>query len=285
MQEIEQGIYLNRNYPGATLGAILSPYGTILIDSPPHPDDGQSWSSLLRSMGGGVNRVLVVLDSHPDRTIGLRALDTQIIAHLETANELEDRPAIFKGQNSNTGAEWERCEGLSGIRWGKPSMTFTEQAILEWGDQKLLIEHHPGPTPGASWLIAHEPGVVFIGDAVTVDQPPFLADANIDQWVDILDLLLAKPYKDYLIVSGRGGLVEYGDIREMRRFLREVEKRLDRFHDRGSTPEAVLKTVPNLLTRFNFKKEFEQQYMDRLEYGLQQYYMRKYGIVLEEDEG
>lgn len=284
MQEIEQGIFLNNNYHGITLGAVITSHGALLIDAPPHPDDGRSWVSIVRNMGAGANRLLVSLDSHPDRAIGLRAMETPIIAHDLTAQELEDRPAIFKGQHSETGAEWELSEGLSGIRWVKPSLTFTEQAIIEWGDQKFFLEHHPGPTPGAAWLIAPELGVIFVGDAVTQNQPPFLADGDIDRWVEALDLLLVKPYKDFLIVSGRGGIVEIGEVREMRRFLKEVERRLVRYFERDADPEETASTVDNLLTRFDFPPEREDFYHHRLRHGLKQYYIRHFYPEPEEEE-
>lgn len=284
MQEIEQGIYINTNYPGITLGALVSSHGALLVDAPPHPDDGRSWVSIVRNLGTGTNRLLVSLDAHPDRVIGLRAMETPVIAHAQTASTLENRPAIFKGQNAETGSEWELCEGLSGIRWGKPNLTFTEQAIIEWGDQTFLLEYHPGPAQGASWLIAPDLGVIFIGDAVTSKQPPFLGDADIDAWVDSLDVLLTKPYKDYMMISSRDGVIELGDVREMRRFLKEVQKRLERFFSRMADPEETATTVDNLLTRFDFPPERQHFYSQRLAFGLRQYYIRHYFPEPEEDE-
>ncbi len=284
MQEIEQGIYINDNYPGITLGALISSHGALLIDAPPHPDDGRSWVSIVRNLGSGTNRLLVALDAHPDRVIGLRAMETPVMAHALTAQILESRPAIFKGQNAETGSEWELCEGLSGIRWGKPNLTFTEQAIIEWGDQTFYLEHHPGPAAGASWLIAPDLGVIFIGDAVTSNQPPFLADSDINGWTDSLDLLLAKPYKDYLLISSRGGVIELGEVREMRRFLKEVQKRLERFYSRMAEPGETANTVDNLMTRFDFPPERQAFYTKRLEHGLRQYYIKHYFPEPEEDE-
>lgn len=284
MQEIEQGIYINDNYPGILLGALISSHGALLIDAPPHPDDGRSWVSIVRNLGNGTNRLLVSLDAHADRAIGLRAMETPVMAHLATAQSLENRPAVFKGQNADSGSEWELCDGLSGIRWGKPNLTFTDQAIIEWGDQTFLMEHHPGPSPGASWLIAPELGVVFIGDAVTAKQPPFLAEADIDAWVDTLDVLLNKPYKDYMLISSRDGVIELGDVREMRRFLKEVQKRLERFYSRSAEPDEILSTVDNLLTRFDFPPERHAFYVNRLNFGLREYYIRHYFPESEEDE-
>ena len=284
MQEIEQGIFISDDYPGITLGALVYPNGTLLIDAPPHPDDGRAWTSIVRNLGGGANRMLIALDAHPDRVLGLRAMDTPVMAHEDTAARIGDRPAVFKGQNSDSGAAWELSNGLSGIRWEKPSITFSEQAIIEWGDQTFLLEHHPGPATGSSWLIIPDLSVVFIGDAVTANQPPFLADADIEQWVKTLDILLAKPYKDYMIVSSRGGIVSNSDVREMRRFLKEVEKRLQRFFERGAAPEETSRTVQNLLTRFDFPREREAFYAQRLQDGLRRNYILNYVPEPEDEE-
>lgn len=285
MQEIEQGIFISDDYPGITLGALVYAHGTLLIDAPPHPDDGRSWTSIVRNLGGGSHRMLIALDAHPDRVLGLRAMDTPVIAHEDTAAQIDDRPAIFKGQNSDSGAAWELSDGLSGIRWEKPCITFSEQAIIEWGKQTFLLEHHPGPATGASWLIVPDLSVVFIGDAVTANQPPFLADADISKWVESLDILLAKPYKDYLIISSRGGIVDSGDVREMRRFLKEVERRLQRFYKRRAEPEETARTVENLLTRFDFPPERKAFYAQRLQNGLRRNYIKQYFPEPDEGEG
>ena len=34
MQQIDRGIYIENTYPGVTIGAVLLPMGTILIDAP-----------------------------------------------------------------------------------------------------------------------------------------------------------------------------------------------------------------------------------------------------------
>jgi hypothetical protein len=47
MQQIERGIYFENSYPGVTVGAILLPLGTILIDAPLRPEDARNWLNLL----------------------------------------------------------------------------------------------------------------------------------------------------------------------------------------------------------------------------------------------
>jgi len=276
MQQIAKDIYINEAYPGITLGAIIMFYGGILIDAPPQPDDGRSWRIMLRNLGTSMGRLLVNLDSHLDRTIGARALECPVMAHSITAERIQNRPAIFKGQNPDTGSEWEMCDGLTGTRWAKPNLTFTHRAILEWDDYPVYLEHHPGPEAGAIWIIIPESNVMFVGDAVVSRQPPFLSNAAIPAWVEALDLLLSSKYRNYLIVSSRGGIVDQQVIREQRQFLKEVQKRLERLNDRGAKPEATESLISNLLSRLEFPLERYDHYTQRLRYGLYRYYINHY---------
>src|ERR1051326_8026531 len=68
MREIARQVYIEDQYPGVVLGAISLPHGLIQIDAPPSPEDGRSWRASLLNLNSGVERILVNLDAHPDRT-------------------------------------------------------------------------------------------------------------------------------------------------------------------------------------------------------------------------
>ena len=275
MQQIEQNIFISSTYPGVTLGALTLPNGVLMIDAPPHPDHGRSWQASLRSQGG-VSRMLVNLDAHIDRTLGVRVLDCPVIAHEKTSQELDTRPAIFKGQTLETGAEWEICEGLSGLRWTKPIVTFTDHLILEWGEYTVALEHHPGPSLGAIWLIVPEASVIFIGDAVVINQPPFLENANLPEWIAALDLLLSPTHKNYLIISSRSGEINLQHVRDQRAYLKDIQKKLEKLHEKNSSPSATENLIPTLLSHLEFPQERTEQYTQRLRHGLHHYYKRHY---------
>ncbi|HNB54334.1 MAG TPA: hypothetical protein PK530_20475 [Anaerolineales bacterium] len=275
MQQIEQNIFISNTYPGVTLGALALPYGVLMVDAPLQPDHGRAWQASLRNQGG-VSRMLVNMDSHIDRTLGVRVLDCPVIAHEKTNIELDTRPAIFKGQTLETGAEWEVCEGLSGLRWTKPTVTFSKQMRLEWGEYSVILEHHAGPNPGAIWLIVPEASVVFVGDAVVVNQPPFLENADLTQWIDTLDVLLSPAYKNHLIVSGRSGMINVQNVRDQRAYLKEIQKKLEKLHEKKSLPSATESIIPTLLSHLEFPAERTEQYTQRLRFGLHQYYKRHF---------
>jgi glyoxylase-like metal-dependent hydrolase (beta-lactamase superfamily II) len=276
MKKIVENIYIEGAYPGVTLGALHVEDRALLIDSPPRPEDARTWLAALRSLGISAIHMLIILDSHPDRTIGARAMNTTVIAQNETVDIFSTRSAMFKAQNVDSGAEWELCTGLSGIRWHPPNIAFSDRAILKWGEYDVALEHHPGPSPGSTWVVIPDHNIVFVGDTVTVKQPPLLEKADIPSWVISLDLLLSIDYSSYTIISGRGGPASVQAIRDLRKFLVDVLKHLERLDKKNSYPDATEKLVPKLLDKFKFPAKFRGMYTSRLRYGLFHYYAKHY---------
>jgi hypothetical protein len=139
MEHIKPGIYYEDAYLGVTLGALVTSHGTMMIDPPLRPEDARSWRSSLINQRGGSNRLLVLLDSHLDRTLGARTMESTIISHLQTAHTFSNRPAIFKGQSFESGSEWESYDDAIGTRWTIPNITFTEHMILHWGGVEVHL--------------------------------------------------------------------------------------------------------------------------------------------------
>lgn len=276
MQELSNHVYIETGYAGVTLGAINWPHGLVLIDSPFRADDTRSWRSALLNLGGGVDRILVNLDAHLDRTLGARAMDCTVVGHEKMADVFRNRPVTFKAQGNETGAEWELHNNLGSIRWAVPEITFTDRLYIHWSDSPLLLEYHPGPATGAVWAILPEEKIAFLGDTVVPNQPPFLSSADIPPWLNALELLLAPEYRDFLLVSGRGGLVAQQQIRDQIHFLSEVYTQIHSLADRAAPPEEAAGLAPGLAKHFHGGNAANIQFEQRLRYGLKQYYIRHF---------
>lgn len=276
MQALAENIYYETNYAGVVVGAVTLPQGTLIIDAPLRSEDARAWKAALLTQSRGTHRLLVILDIHADRTLGTRAIEFPIIAQEETAAAYGERTAVFKGQNLETGAEWEHYPEVNGTRWELPSITFKEQLSLHWGDQEIIIEHHPGPTSGSSWVHIPDERIVFVGDAVALNQPPILARANLDDWHETLNHLASRTFTEYTIVSGRSGLVTIDDVREQRKFLQSIHGRLKTLAKRKASPEETHKMIPALLDKLSIPTKLTSFYTQRLEFGLLQYYSRHF---------
>lgn len=276
MQELALSVYIETGCAGVTLGAINWSHGLILIDAPFRPEDARSWRSTLLSLGGGVDRMLVNLDAHFDRTLGVRAMECTVVGHEKVAEVFRNRPVTFKTQGSETGAEWELYNGLGSIRWVPPEITFSEEMVIHWDENPLKLEHHPGPSVGATWAVMPAQRIAFVGDAVVPDQPPFLASADLPAWIESLKTLTTPAFQDYIIVSGRGGLVATQQVREQIRFLEKAHLMITRLFERKAPVAETESLIEPLLAEFHFPQQREAQFRQRLKYGLRLYYTRRF---------
>ena len=275
MRQIERGILYEDGYLGVTVAGMVFPHGTIMIDAPIRLEDANAWRSHLMNQRRGSNRLLILLDSHPDRALGARTMDSTILAHQNTAEVFRTRPMIFKGINVESGAIWEIYNEAIGMRWAMPDITFSDQISLHWGGPEVSLEHHPGPSPGSSWVIIPEYQIVFIGDAVVIDQPVFLADADLDEWIESLEELRSS-YKNYQLISGRGGLSDINAVQVQIKYLRKIKRGLERLANRDADPDETEKLLPSLLSDLNFTPNWHELYEQRLRHGLRAYYQRVY---------
>jgi glyoxylase-like metal-dependent hydrolase (beta-lactamase superfamily II) len=276
MEAIAKNVYIDDRFLGVTLGVISQPRGLIQIDAPPSPEDGRSWRAAMMGMGSGPERVLINLDAHPDRTLGVRAMDCTVIAHEKTAQAFRNRPNTFKAQGDETGANWEAIPGLGSVRWAPPEISFLDQLTLHWSDTPIILESHPGPTPGAIWVILPSEKVVFVGDAVLKNQPPFLAHADLPAWIEMLKVLLEPEYKGFTIVSGRGGVVTPQVVRHQIEVLKRIHDRVEKIGKKKTTANVTDKIADQLLKGFRAPAARQKQYAHRLRYGLHYYYVRHY---------
>jgi glyoxylase-like metal-dependent hydrolase (beta-lactamase superfamily II) len=276
MQEIASKVYIETGYSGVTLGAINWPHGLVLIDSPFRADEVRSWRSALLNLGGGIDRILINMDGHKDRTLGVRSMECTIMAHADLAESFNTRPATFKTIPNGSGAEWEEYDHLGNVRWAPPEIVLTEEVQINWEENPMLIKSQPGCGIGALWVELPKSKVLFIGDCVVIDQPPFLEDANLPVWLETLQKLRQPEYQDYLVVSGRGGLLHPDHVRRQVDFLQTVHQMMEDFAKRQPAVEETQKLVNTLLNMFDIPPMKERIYHNRLSYGLASYYAKHY---------
>lgn len=276
MQEISPNVYIETGFAGVTLGAINHQHGLVLIDAPFLPEEVRSWRSSLISLGGGVDRVLINLDAHIDRIIGSWAMECNIIGHEDLAMIFQTRPFPYRSQTLETGAEWEGYDSLGSMRWAPPEISFTSEMQIHWGDQPILLQHCPGAEQGAIWAHLPDARVIFLGDLVTTEQPPFLANAHIPTWIHTLEILLEPEFRGYTLVGGRSGVLKREHVRWQIRFLEKVHKQLDKLKEKNAADSEVTELAARLLKDFEFPAQKESLYLRRLKWSLNQYYVRNY---------
>ena len=272
MKEIVSGVAIEADYEGVTVGSVQTPNGVIMIDAPISMKDAQIWRSTSLRGSEGSERLLVLLDEHFDRCIGARAMRCPIIAHEKTAQAISGRNSASKSQITRTGSIWESSSEVGSIHWAHPEITFTESMSIDWDEEPLLLEHHPGPSRGSIWAILPERKIAFIGDTVVVKQPPFLAAADLEAWNEKLDLLRSNDFKDFILISGRGKMVTRDDVRDLQKFLKKVQRMADKSCNGKSDLEKIEAVGASLASEFKARNKAEAEvFSTRLSYGFGQY--------------
>ncbi|MBE9473426.1 MAG: MBL fold metallo-hydrolase [Chloroflexi bacterium] len=279
MHQIAPGIYIEDAFAGVTLGALILPHGTIMVDAPLRAEDARSWRASLTNLSIGSNRILVNLDAHLDRTLGSRALDSTIVAHQTTAQVFRNRPSVFKGHSADSGAEWEVSNDVFGTRWAIPDITFSDRLYFHWGGPEIILEHHPGPTQGSIWVLIPSAKVIFVGDTILNDQTPFLASADLPAWIESLELLKTA-YKQYTIISSRGGSNGIDSIRSQLKILKKILRGLEKLAKKDAPPEMTEGLISSLISGISLPTNRRKHYIQRLRHGLYYYYSQHY-ITLE----
>jgi glyoxylase-like metal-dependent hydrolase (beta-lactamase superfamily II) len=248
MRKIASGVFIEDEYPAVLLGAVVAQEGVIAVDCPLRVEDTRTWISTLSDLGNV--RYMVLLDSHVDRVLGARVVNFPTLGHDRTRIAMSAWSDSFKGRANPIGAEADRLKRITGVRRAVPQLTFSVEMRVHIGERTVLFLHRPGPTPGAIWMVLPEAKVVFIGDAVTVKEPPYFGNANIDQWLESLDDLRGARFRAYKFVSGRDGLVKRSDVNDMARFLRRIPNRIKDFAKRGGSPELADGYAKELIASF-----------------------------------
>src|ERR1700680_1680946 len=105
MQKLAKDIYVESGFAGVTVGAVVTPEGIVCIDAPTHPADARRWRLKLAPLIAA--RVLVVghLEHHRDRVLAAQWFEAPVIAHEATTDRLRQLPELFKGGQSEGGAD------------------------------------------------------------------------------------------------------------------------------------------------------------------------------------
>jgi glyoxylase-like metal-dependent hydrolase (beta-lactamase superfamily II) len=274
MRRIVPGVYLENIYIGTCLGNIVTNGGLFLIDAPARIEDWRDWRTMLGDYGEP--RYLALLDSHQDRALGARNTDLPRVAHDWTLQTMSNWSDTFKGGARPIGAETDDLKRIAGVRKAVPECTFSDQMIIHLGERDIHLWHRPGPTPGSIWVVLPKEKVAFIGDTVTVAEPPYIGKADIDAWLNTLEDLRGLSTSSYKLVSSRDGVIKHKDINAMARFLRKISLRLERLGKEGEPLEMASKFARNLMKSYKISSARRGRVLLRLQVGFTRLYNRLY---------
>ncbi len=269
MHKLGKEIYIQASHTGVTVGAIVTAEGIVLVDAPTQPADADAWLEQVRALSPLPIRYLVLTDHHRDRALTAGWFKAPVIIHELAFDKLRIWPEALKPVVSETGADTELVADTAGARLVLPSLTYANRLRLQLGATTVELEHHPGSTPGATWVRVVEQDVVFVGDSLVLKQPPFLADANLDGWLEQLDQLRKPRSPGKTIVSGRGGTTGKDGVKPFEDTLRVIKRKLEPYAQGRKGRHDLEQLVTELAETLHLRGEQRDHYLRRLRHGLE----------------
>jgi glyoxylase-like metal-dependent hydrolase (beta-lactamase superfamily II) len=272
MRKIAPGVFLEKKFPGVQIGVIKNDRNLLLVDCPLRVDDVRSWLGEVADLGSP--RYVVLMDHHPDRVLGTRAIDIPTIAHDRTRVIVNAWPDTFKGNIRPIGGECDQLKRITGVSKATPEISFSNETVIHLGQRIVRLIHKPGPMPGAIWLMLSDVKVLFIGDVVTKSEPPYFGEANLESWLDLLDELRSSAYQEIRKISSRDGLINRTTINDMARFLRRIPTALRKLKIKDGQLDGVEKAASRLITSYRIPAARRGIVLKRLQASLTEMHAR-----------
>jgi glyoxylase-like metal-dependent hydrolase (beta-lactamase superfamily II) len=275
MKEIAPNIYVSTDYPGVNVGAIVFPEGIIAVDAPTLPQDARAWRDLLVETTGLPILYVVLMDGHADRLLSAGLLEAPIVA---VRGAYERASGYTDGFWRSVVDGWVRChphtaDDLMGVRGTLPEIMFTSDLTLHKGAGELTVQQVSGSAPGSAWIHIRERDVLFGGDTVVVNTPPFL-DAVPDSkaLLDTLSGLRRARFKNTVIVPGRGPICSQDDTKVLSQYLALARRRMRSLHATGQTRPDLAPAVAEMMSFFSIPVDEHDLVQRRVKAGLDRLY-------------
>ncbi len=226
MEEIAEGIFVETNYEGVNVGAIITEMGVICIDTPSYPRDARDWAMRVERLQSRPIRYIILTDGNGDRIFNTRWLNAPIVTQQIVSNKLFafDKRYPQSMLDSLYLRNQKQGKELTNGPVDRPSLSYSEHISIISELHNTNVRHAPGPMAGSSWVEIDDKQIIFSGDIVVSNTHPIIAEMLCGKWLSSLDLLdqMNNP-KGVTIVPGRGSLNNPHSVEQVRDYLERLQ--------------------------------------------------------------
>lgn len=265
MNAIVPNVFVETGYEHVTVGAILTDGGWICVDTPPYPADAHAWLAALREIADRPVRYVVLTDDHRDRILTSSVFGAPVVVHEAATAGLLDLGRNFMAQSANELADEEDLiVQLANLPFVPPQISYSDALQLDIGGQVIELLSRPGAAACGAWVRFPAERILFVGDAVCVNQHPRVR-TGVGPWLAGLAELQGSQYAGWTLVGGRDGVFQPADIGPLAEYLADIQAQVGEFH-RAARPRAELtELVPAFIGSF----PYDQALRDRIECRIQ----------------
>lgn len=231
-------VFTSELYVEVNAGLVVTPEGSILIDTLPFPSETRQIIDFVRRISPqGIKYVINTL-SHADHVYGSYLFpEAELVAH-----ELCRQMLIDHGAQALEEAK-EHTPELRPVEIRLPKIVFNEGMLIRLGDKTVHLIHSPGPSPELCVVHVREDKVLFASDLMM--PVPHIATPYSDVEAFKRSLRNLHDYNLESIVQGHGDILLRGEVTSSIdvsvQYLEDIQKLVRRLMDEGATKHDLLK--------------------------------------------
>jgi cyclase len=264
IREIASNVFVETEFHGANVGFVITGEGVILIDSPMLPTDARLWLSEIRKRTDQEILYILNTDHHRGHIVGNQHFPTAtVVAHEFAWKNIKSYGDSFRTRLLNlyrermpeAAKEWRQ-----NLRIVLPEITFTDRIVLFKGDKEIHLLPMGGHTPATTVIYLPSERLLFAGDLVVTDRPPFLSQGNTKEWLEALTQLRKLRYE--MLIPGHGELCGLEATEKMSEFLRLVRRKVRSAYRAGLPKSETARALRHLVNYWPIPA-FEKPKADR----------------------
>lgn len=264
IREIAPNVFVETEFHGANVAFIVTGEGVILIDTPMLPEQARLWLREIQSRTKQDILYIINTDHHRAHVIGNQHFPmARVVAHEHAWKEMKSYGDSFRTRLLNMYRdripeavnEWKQSLEII-----KPEITFTNRTVLYHGDKEIHLIPVGGHTPATTVVYLPNEKILFAGDVVVTNRPPFLSQGNTREWLQALTYLRKLRYD--VLIPGHGESTGKEATETMSEFLRMVRRRVRSAHRSGMSKADTARSLSHLV-RYWPIPAFEKPKADR----------------------
>jgi cyclase len=271
-----------RPVEGVNAGLIHTREGMIVMDT---TSSAGEILGLLEAVDASLEEVRLVINTHfhSDHTWGNQVFTCPILAHrtcyeqMQSALQNEWSPETFQAYladldktDPKKADDFRRT--VKELLITLPGEVFEKRYEGELGGLKFEVIHLGGHTPDLSVVWLPEGGVLFASDMIFQGRYPYIFDADILVWIQMLNRLME--FDARAIVPGHGVMCGKAEIVALRQYLQETWDLTAEHLHQGHTPDET--AADPAYPRFAEQK-YERLHQANIKYMYEQFITRKDG--------
>ncbi|MFQ5914136.1 MAG: MBL fold metallo-hydrolase [Nitrospinota bacterium] len=254
IEEVAPGVFTETAYSMANVGCIVTGDGVVLVDAPVVPSEARKWGEFVRSKGS--LRYFLCTHEHPDHIGGHGFFsEAEMVCHESIKEKFAESKELLSGFLPRIGFEDDM--DFSGYSVREPTLTFTDRMSLRLGGRRIGLIGAGGHTPHHAMVWLPDDHVLFSGDNVVNQWPPFCHDAVLDGWHDTLNRIYREIHP-HLIIPGHGPVCDATIALNVRDILENAKRRVRDAIVEGKTREEAIEAV-RFTDGFEMPKWFSKQ--------------------------